>query len=166
MMGQVWPRGPIRFAARNVHTGRWIATEVGIASTRLGRAVGLLGRAGLGRGEGLWIVPSHGVHTCGMRFPIDVVALDANGVVVDIATDLGPWCIRLPRRDVVGILEVAAGAAQASGTLVGHQVAFEVRRSCCDARDSGPADESAAPAARARREAAERERVGVGPHAH
>ena len=34
-------------------------------------------------GEALWIVPSRGVHTWGMRFAIDVVALDERGVVID-----------------------------------------------------------------------------------
>lgn len=126
--GQVWPRGPIRFAARNVHTGRLVATTVGIAATRLARAVGLLGRAGLTQGEALWIVPSRGVHTCGMRFPIDLVALDANGVVVDVVTALRPWRVRMPRPAVVGVLEVGVGAVQASGTLLGHQIAFEVTR--------------------------------------
>jgi hypothetical protein len=36
---------------------------------------GLLGRRGLNAGEGLWIKPSFGVHTVGMRFPIDAIGL-------------------------------------------------------------------------------------------
>ena len=65
-----------RLIARNTSTGAIVADRVGVAATRADRAVGLLSRSGLNPGEALWIVPSRGVHTCGMRFPIDVIALD------------------------------------------------------------------------------------------
>ncbi len=54
-------------------------------------------------------MPSRGVHTCGMRFAIDVVALDERGVVIDCVVDLKPWRIRLPRRGTAGVLELPAG---------------------------------------------------------
>ena len=62
--------------ARNVDTGAVIADHVAVADTRATRAVGLLNRRGFENGEGLWIVPSRGVHTRWMRFAIDIVALD------------------------------------------------------------------------------------------
>ncbi len=62
--------------ARNVDTGSVVADLVAVADTRATRAVGLLNRTGFEPGEGLWIVPSRGVHTCWMRFAIDIVALD------------------------------------------------------------------------------------------
>lgn len=111
--------------ARNIDTGELVAARVAVASTRVARARGLLGHAGLGDGEGLWIVPCRGVHTCGMRFAIDLVALDEDGVVIDRVTALRPWRIRLPRRGVVGVLELAAGALDQSGTRLGHRVVFE-----------------------------------------
>jgi uncharacterized membrane protein (UPF0127 family) len=63
--------------ARNLDTGSVVADKVAVADTRATRAVGLLKRSGLDPGEGLWIVPSRGVHTFWMRFAIDIVALDA-----------------------------------------------------------------------------------------
>jgi len=60
------------------------------ASTFLSRLVGLLGTAAIAEGEGLWIVPCRGVHTLGMRYPIDVAFLDARGVVVGILEGLPP----------------------------------------------------------------------------
>ena len=83
--------------ATNTNTGVVVADNVAVASTRAARAVGLLGRSGLDAGEALWIVPSRGVHTWGMRFAIDVVALDERGVVVDRVSRLKPWRIRLPQ---------------------------------------------------------------------
>jgi uncharacterized protein len=53
-----------------------IGTRIAVADTGLARLIGLLGRKKLEQGSGLWIQPSSGVHTFGMRFPIDVVALD------------------------------------------------------------------------------------------
>jgi uncharacterized membrane protein (UPF0127 family) len=84
--------------ARNINTGAVVADRVGVADTRATRAVGLLSRDGLEPGEGLWIVPSRGVHTCWMRFAIDVIALDERGVIIDRVVHLKPWRIRLPRR--------------------------------------------------------------------
>jgi uncharacterized membrane protein (UPF0127 family) len=108
--------------ARNLNTGAVVATHVAVADTRATRAVGLLTRSGLNPGEGLWIVPSRGVHTWGMRFAIDVVALDQEGVVVDRVAVLKPWRIRLPRRGTAGVLELPAGALDATGTQIGHRI--------------------------------------------
>ena len=76
--------------ARNLENGIVMATHVSVANNRITRAVGLLSRDHL-TGEALWIMPCRGVHTCGMRFTIDVVALDADGTVVDVAPALRPW---------------------------------------------------------------------------
>jgi uncharacterized membrane protein (UPF0127 family) len=114
-----------RLIARNTSTGQIIADHVGVAATRADRAVGLLSRDGLNPGEALWIVPSRGVHTWGMRFPIDIVALDGSGVVIDCVSSLKPWRIRLPRRGTAGVLELEAGRLQASGTTLGHRILFE-----------------------------------------
>jgi hypothetical protein len=114
-----------RLIARNTSTGAIVADRVGVAATRADRAVGLLSRSGLDPGEALWIVPSRGVHTWGMRFAIDVVALDGSGLVIDCVSWLKPWRIRLPRRGTAGVLELAAGRLAASGTTLGHRILFE-----------------------------------------
>ena len=108
--------------AKNLDTGHVVADKVAVADTRATRAIGLLNRTGLNPGEALWIVPSRGVHTCWMRFAIDVVALDDRGVVVDQVAALKPWRIRLPRRGTAGVLELPAGALDATGTKVGHRI--------------------------------------------
>ena len=111
--------------ARNVDTGTVVADLVAVADTRATRAVGLLNRTGFERGEGLWIVPSRGVHTCWMRFAIDMVALDGSGIVIDRVTNLKPWRVRLPRRGTAGVLELPVGTLSRSGTDIGHRIAFE-----------------------------------------
>lgn len=114
-----------RLVARNTTLNTVVATRVAVASTRGERAVGLLAKSGLEDGEALWIIPSRGVHTWGMKFPIDVVALDESGTVIDCVSELKPWRIRLPRRGTAGVLELAAGTVSTSGTRVGHRILFE-----------------------------------------
>jgi uncharacterized membrane protein (UPF0127 family) len=111
--------------AKNIDTGALVADHVDVAATRATRAVGLLTRSGLEPGEALWIVPSRGVHTWGMRFSIDVIALDQSGVVIDRVERLRPWRIRLPRPGTAGVLELPAGTIERSGTAVGHRIEFE-----------------------------------------
>ncbi len=111
--------------ARDVDAGTVVGDRIAVADTRATRAVGLLTRAGLEPGEGLWIVPSRGVHTCWMRFAIDLIALDDRGVVVDCVAGLKPWRIRLPRRGTSGVLELPEGTVTACRTRVGHRIAFE-----------------------------------------
>jgi hypothetical protein len=113
------------FVVRNTDSGLVIAQSLEIAATRTARRRGLMGRDSLAHGSALWIVPSRGVHTCGMRFAIDVVALDARGVVVDVVTDLRPWRLRLPRPGTLGVLELPAGTVRESRTRLGHRISFE-----------------------------------------
>jgi uncharacterized protein len=105
-------------------TGAVLASNVVVAATRATRAVGLMSRENLEPGEALWIVPSRGVHTCWMRFPIDVIALDDKGVIIDRVVNLKPWRIRLPRRGTAGVLELNAGTLDAAGAHIGHRIEF------------------------------------------
>ena len=111
--------------ARNVDSGQIVATKVNVATTRVERTIGLLGRSDLQLGEALWLSPSRGVHTCGMRFAIDLVGLDVTGRVVDRVVGMQPWRLRLPRKGVVGVLELAEGSLDRSDTQLGHCLKFQ-----------------------------------------
>lgn len=119
--------------ATKVTTGVVVADRVGVAATRATRRSGLLGRVGLDAGEALWIVPCRGVHTIGMHFAIDVLALDARGNVIDRVANMKLWRITLPRRGAAGVLELPAGTLDASGTEIGHRVALSAG---CDTPES------------------------------
>ena len=43
------------------------------------RTKGLLGRSGLGAGQGLWIQPTGSIHMWFMKFPIDVIWAGRDG---------------------------------------------------------------------------------------
>jgi uncharacterized membrane protein (UPF0127 family) len=114
--------------ARNLDSGAVVADRVSVATRHVERAIGLLKRSSLGPGEALWIMPCRGVHTWGMRFAIDVIALDPAGRVVDAVPSLRPWRIRLPRRGAFSVLELAAGSLLRTNTRLGHRISLEVAR--------------------------------------
>ncbi len=99
-----------RFA--DTATNRVICERALVAGTFLTRLVGLLGRGALPSDEGLWIVPSTGVHTIGMRFPIDIVLLDAQLQVLEVHRGV-------PSRRFVGLRSGAASALELPGLSVG-----------------------------------------------
>ena len=63
--------------------GRVLAT-LEMATTRRDRRRGLLGREGIN--GAMLLQPARSVHTFGMKFPIDVAHLDADGVVLRVTT--------------------------------------------------------------------------------
>lgn len=67
-----------------------LADKCAVADSLVSRIRGLLGREGLEPGEGLLISPCPSIHMWGMKFALDAVFLDAEGVVVDLAEDLKP----------------------------------------------------------------------------
>lgn len=72
----------------------------------LARGRGLLGRDSL---DGAMLIKAKGVHTVGMRFPIDVAWVDKSMTVLTTAT-LVPFRIGLPRLRARWVLEARAGA--------------------------------------------------------
>jgi uncharacterized protein len=89
------------------------------------RTKGLLGRAGLPDDEGLWIQPTSSIHMWFMRFPIDVVWAAADGRVLKLVQDLGPWKMSYCRGAKVA-LELPVGAIARSGVRVGDHLVLEL----------------------------------------
>lgn len=102
----------------------YLATQLCIAATHWSRFRGLLGRdtESFPAGEGLWIVPSRGVHTFAMRFPIDVVYLDGDNVVVHLEENLKPWRLAPLRMRAASVLELPRHTLHATGTALGDEI--------------------------------------------
>jgi uncharacterized membrane protein (UPF0127 family) len=79
------------------------------AATFAARLVGLMLKAGLPPEGGLLLTPCRSVHTCFMRFPIDVVFLDADFCVVAIVEHLSPWRFTAYNPQACHVLELRAG---------------------------------------------------------
>jgi len=95
-----------------------------VADNYFCRLIGLLGKskrwAKLGRG--LWIIPSRGVHTIGMLFPIDVIFLNKNKEVIHIEEHMRPFRISKVSLKATSVLELPAHAIYRSGTKVGDSL--------------------------------------------
>jgi len=108
--------------AVNLTKNTWLATTVRKADNFLTRLVGLLRRTSLGPEEALWLIPSKGLHTFGMRFPIDVIFLNEDNKVIHTVRDLAPNRISRLQLRSRSILELPQGSIQKSATAVGDQI--------------------------------------------
>lgn len=101
-----------------------LGDSVQVADTSAKRRTGLLKHSSLPEGHGLWIVPCEGVHTWGMRFPIDVVFLNRKRKVLKVRK-------HMPKRRIAlclwahSVLELPAGTLDRTGTQKGDQLEFE-----------------------------------------
>jgi len=124
------PRGPKGYAFNRTRT-TYLATDLLIAHTHWSRFRGLMATdsSRFCRGQGLWINPSHGIHTFAMRFPIDAVYLDRDRIVIHIEEGLKPWRMAAVRIQASSVLELPTGTVGESLTVVGDQVdiSFEER---------------------------------------
>ena len=109
----------------NRSSQRKIGEHIQCATTSWTRLVGLLGRTGLAAGEGLWISPSSGVHTMGMRFTIDVVGLDREIRIVRLWPLLRPYRMTVVDTRVKSVLELGEGQIAKLGLCAGDQLYFE-----------------------------------------
>jgi len=102
----------------------FMATEVMVADTYFRRLVGLLGKTkGWARpGRGLRIVPSRGVHTIGMLFPIDLVFLDQQKLVVHLEEHVRPFSISKVSFKASSVLELPPHTIFRTGTRVGDRL--------------------------------------------
>ena len=104
--------------------GAVLADRAGVANTSATRRTGLLKHSKLEPGEGLWIAPSEGVHTFGMKFSIDVVFLSKSKKVLKVRPNMVRARIALSLR-AHSVLELPAGTLESTGTIPGDQLVFE-----------------------------------------
>jgi uncharacterized protein len=115
--------GPTGYAFNRTRRS-YLATSLRVAGTHWLRLRGLMlaDKDNFGDGHGLWIVPSHGVHTFAMRFPIDVVYLNADKVVVYMKQNLQPWRVAAVRQQATSVLELPGSTLGTTGTSLGDEI--------------------------------------------
>lgn len=86
----------------------------------------LLGMIGKERAEALVLRTRWGIHTFGMKFPIDVVILNKHKGVVFLRTNMDPNKVFFwnPRYDMV--LELPGGEAQRKGVRLGSTIMLSI----------------------------------------
>ena len=105
----------------------YLATRLSVADGHWSRLRGLIGTTAsqFSNGNGLWITPCRGVHTLGMSFPIDVVYLSPERVVVHLERNLQPWRFAPIRIQASSVLELPGSTLEATGTHVGDELEIQ-----------------------------------------
>jgi uncharacterized membrane protein (UPF0127 family) len=100
----------------------FLSLNVTVANTPLLRLKGLLGKMRLRGDEGIWVIPSRGVHTIGVPFATDLVYLDSDHRVIHLIEYFGSFRIGPVRRQCTSVLELPTRTIYASQTQVGDQL--------------------------------------------
>ena len=117
-------------AVRNVERGTVLAERLESADSLWAKFRGLMGRAPLADGAGLWLAGSNGIHMMFMRFAIDAVFVsmpesDGSREVLALRRALPPWRgIVWLVRGANGTLELPIGTIDRSQTAVGDFLSF------------------------------------------
>jgi uncharacterized membrane protein (UPF0127 family) len=111
---------------RNSTTGTIVATRIERLTGFFQRFKGLLARASVQDGEGVWLPQCRAIHTVGMRFPIDVVFVDRNGLVLRICRNVPPNRFALSCRAARAVVELGGGMLDASDLIVGDRLELDV----------------------------------------
>jgi uncharacterized protein len=100
----------------------FLSLSVTPADTTFARLRGLIGRLKLRVDEGLWIVPSCGVHTVGVLFPLDLIYLNENHQVIHLIEHFPRFRISPLRPQASSVLELPTHTIYTSQTQPGDQM--------------------------------------------
>jgi uncharacterized membrane protein (UPF0127 family) len=93
-----------------------------VADTTFTRLKGLIGRLRLRSSDGLWVVPSSGIHTFGVLFPLDLIYLDGNCQVIHIVEYLRGFRMAPLKIRAASVLELPPHTIYSSQTQDGDQL--------------------------------------------
>ncbi|HWG18012.1 MAG TPA: DUF192 domain-containing protein [Acidobacteriaceae bacterium] len=111
-----------KYCVYNQTRESFLSLGVTAANTTFARLRGLIGRMHLRSDEGIWVVPSSGVHTLGVLVPLDLIYLDANYRVIHLVEHFPTFRIAPLRSQSESVLELAPHTIYSSQTQVGDQL--------------------------------------------
>jgi uncharacterized protein len=100
----------------------FLSLSITPADTTFSRLKGLIGRLQLRVDEGLWIVPSCGIHTLGVLFPLDLIYLNENHQVIYLIEHFPRFRIAPLRTQASSVLELPIHTIYTSQTQAGDQL--------------------------------------------
>ncbi len=116
---------------RNEVRGSTLASNARVADRLTTRLMGLMFSERLqdvdsfGERDALLIEPCNSIHMCFMRYPIDVVFIDANDEVVGQIEDIKPWRFTKIYWNARKALELPVGRIAETDTRVGDTLSIQ-----------------------------------------
>lgn len=99
----------MKYELTNENTGEVLLSQLEVADTFFQRLRGLQFRRSISCNSGLLLSPCSSLHTCFMRFSIDVIMLDADNIVLAIRRSVQPWRMLLCDPGTVKVIETGMG---------------------------------------------------------
>lgn len=100
----------------------FLGLRVTAADTSFTRLKGLIGRLHLRSDEGIWVVPSSGVHTLGVFFRLDLIYLDESQKVIEVIEYFPRFRIAPIRIRAASVLELPQHTIYSSQTQKGDRL--------------------------------------------
>jgi uncharacterized membrane protein (UPF0127 family) len=100
----------------------FLSLGVTAADTPFSRLKGLIGKLSVRSDEGIWVVPSSGIHTMGVLVPLDLIYLNEKHQVIHLVEHFPTFRIAPLRAHSESVLELAAHTIYSSQTQVGDQL--------------------------------------------
>lgn len=99
-----------------------LVEKLEVADSYWSRLKGLLGRRDLAADRGLWITRCNSVHTFFMHFPIDLIFVDDDFVVVKTVGHVRPGRMVWPVRKARSVIELRGGFLDQNRVEVGERL--------------------------------------------
>lgn len=111
-----------KYCVYNKTRESFLSLGVTAANTTFARLRGLIGRFTLQSDEGIWMVPSSGVHTIGVMVPLDLIYLDDKHRVIHVIEHFPTFRIAPLRAQSESVLELPTHTIYSSQTQVGDEL--------------------------------------------
>jgi len=108
----------------NMRRSATLARHEDVADSFWSRGKGLIGRRRALEDYGLVIRPCNAIHTYFLSYPIDVLYLDRQSRVLRILPALQPWRIGPIVWRSKTVVELPAGTAAQTGTMIGDVIEY------------------------------------------
>lgn len=109
----------------NLETNTILLENLQIADNFIKRSVGFMGRKHPEVEEGIIITPCSWIHTCFMKFDIDVIFLDNSWRVIRIVKGLKPFKIDQRVRNSIYVIEIPTNFGVADKIRINDQLKIQ-----------------------------------------
>src|SRR6202140_2583389 len=100
----------------------FLSLSVDVADTMFTRLKGVIGKVTLRPNEGIWVVPSCGIHTLGVVCPLDLIYLDEDHRVIHLVEHFPTFRLAPFRTQAASVLELPPHTIYSSQTQTGDQL--------------------------------------------